>query len=74
MRSERKLLGPEQEPLTGEREGEPVVSQLMNHAAFIVASVRSLAPSFTLEAWFLDEAPCEASLRGEEVALARVTL
>ena len=74
MRSERKLLGPEQEPLTGEREGEPVVSQLMNHAACIVASVRSLAPSFNLEAWFLDEAPCEASLRGEEVALARVTL
>lgn len=60
--------------LTGEREGEPVAPQLMTHAACIVASVRSFAPSFNLEAWFLDEAPREASLRGEEVALARVTL
>lgn len=69
-----KLLGPERGPLTGEREGEPVAPQLMTHAACIVASVRSFAPSFNLEAWFLDEAPREASLRGEEVALARVTL
>lgn len=74
MRSRRKLLGPEQEPLTGEHEGEPVVSQLMNHTACIVASVRSFAPSFNLEAWFLDEAPREASLLGEEVTLAPVTL
>lgn len=74
MRSGHKLLGPEQGPLTGEREGEPVAPQLMTHAACIVASVHSFAPSFNLEAWFLDEAPREASLRGEEVALARVTL